>query len=220
MRSYAQYCALARTLDVVGDRWCLLVVRNLLLGPQRFGELVEGLPGIARNLLAARLAALVEAGVLEQRELGDDERTDGEGAPAVLGYALTPRGAELEPALFALADWGERHAFGQPHPGEAVRARYLLTSIRRRMRAMGKVRHLALVVDGARFAVRLGQRPTVVQGRIAGATAKARVVTDFAGLAALVVAREPLAKLAKSGRLTVEGDAQLVHAFVDAVPPP
>ena len=70
MRSYNQYCALARALDVVGERWSLLIVRELLEGPRRFGELLEGLPGIATNLLTERLRSLEEAGVLARRPDG------------------------------------------------------------------------------------------------------------------------------------------------------
>ncbi len=85
-RSYGQYCGLARALDVVGDRWNLLIVRQLLIAPARYRELVEGLPGVATNLLADRLRDLETAGVIERRlaEKGN----------AVL-YALTPWGAEL-----------------------------------------------------------------------------------------------------------------------------
>jgi DNA-binding HxlR family transcriptional regulator len=67
MRSYHQYCSFARGLDIVGDRWILLIVRELLQGPRRYNELLHGLPGIATNLLAERLDDLVEAGVLERR---------------------------------------------------------------------------------------------------------------------------------------------------------
>ena len=90
-RSYHQYCGLARALDQVGDRWAMLIVRNLLLGPQRYGQLLQGLPGIASNLLSSRLRALGECGVVVRE--GDR-------------YALGPRGRELEGALGALATWG------------------------------------------------------------------------------------------------------------------
>lgn len=91
MKSYGQYCAMARGLDVVGDRWSLLVVRDLLDGPRRYGELREGLPGIATNLLGQRLTALVEAGVVVH---GDDGR-----------YALSAWGEQLRDVLYALGRW-------------------------------------------------------------------------------------------------------------------
>ena len=89
-RSYGQYCTLAKTLDVVGGRWTLLVVRELLGGPRRFGDLMDGLPGIGTNLLSERLRELQEAGVIEKRVL-----------PPPAGstvYELTARGQALEKA--------------------------------------------------------------------------------------------------------------------------
>src|SRR5947209_15574377 len=91
MRSYGQYCTFARGLDVVGDRWVLLIVRELLDGPRRYNELLAGLPGIATNLLADRLRQMVEAGVLERR--------DGS------AYALTPWGEGLRDVVYALGRW-------------------------------------------------------------------------------------------------------------------
>lgn len=93
MRSYRQYCGLARALDVVGDRWALLVVRELLEGPRRYNELLEGLPGIATNLLAERLRVLEEAGVLLRK---DDH-----------AYALTEWGQGLHDAVYALGRWAQ-----------------------------------------------------------------------------------------------------------------
>lgn len=95
-RDYGQYCGLARALDVVGDRWNLLIVRDLLIGPARFGELREGLSGIATNLLTERLRDLEAADVVERR-LSD-------GANAIT-YALTPWGAQLREPINALVRW-------------------------------------------------------------------------------------------------------------------
>ena len=149
VRSYQQFCALARTLDVVGDRWCLLILRNLLLGPQRWSELRANLPGIAKNLLSQRLTSLEEAGVLTHQ----DEV-----------YALSPKGAELEPALFALANWGERHLMSPPEEGEAMRLRYFMTSVKRRLGATGYVGSVQLYVEGEPFLISLGPKPSVRQG--------------------------------------------------------
>lgn len=90
-RSYRQHCALARALDVVGERWTLLLVRELLCGPRRFKDLQAGLPGMGTNLLSDRLKELVEAGLLERQDMR---------------YSLTPRGRELEAAVIALARFG------------------------------------------------------------------------------------------------------------------
>ncbi len=94
-RSYGQFCGLARALDTVGDRWSLLVVRELLPGPMRYSELVASLGGIATNLLADRLRSLESTGVIERR-LG---KTGG------VTYALTPWGTELREAIEALVRW-------------------------------------------------------------------------------------------------------------------
>lgn len=95
-RNYRQYCGLARALDIVGNRWSLLVVRELLTGPRRFGELQDGLPGIATNLLTDRLRELEEDGVVERR-LGTDRNG--------VEYALTEWGAELRDSIDALIRW-------------------------------------------------------------------------------------------------------------------
>jgi DNA-binding HxlR family transcriptional regulator len=92
VRSYHQYCALAKALDVVGDRWTLLIVRELLVGPRRYGELQEGLPGIASNLLAARLRHLEDSGVVARTDEG--------------GYELTTWGGHLAESMQALVRWG------------------------------------------------------------------------------------------------------------------
>lgn len=91
MRSYQQFCGLARALDLIGERWTLLVVRELLDGPRGYNQLLTGLPGIATNLLAERLRSLEEAGVVAHL---DDGR-----------YELTPWGDELRDAIYALGRW-------------------------------------------------------------------------------------------------------------------
>ncbi|WP_159841684.1 winged helix-turn-helix transcriptional regulator [Nocardia sp. CY41] len=117
-RTYNQYCATARTLDIVGERWTLLLIRELLTGPKRFGDLQAALRGLGTGLLAARLKHLEAEGLARKVTLPPPART-----PA---YALTEAGAELAPAILALARWGLKWAMGQPratetfHPGWAV----------------------------------------------------------------------------------------------------
>lgn len=99
-RRYDDPCGLARALDLIGERWALLVVRELLHGPKRFTDLREGLPTASQNVLSQRLRELVEAGIVRRRKLA---------APAASWvYELTQHGAALEPALLALARWGSR----------------------------------------------------------------------------------------------------------------
>ncbi|WP_308257663.1 winged helix-turn-helix transcriptional regulator [Pseudonocardia lacus] len=100
MRSYHDPCGVARALDVVGERWALLVVRELLLGPKRFTDLAAGLPGLSQNVLSQRLRDLERAGIVTRARLGPPAGTR--------AYRLTERGAELEPVLLALARWGSR----------------------------------------------------------------------------------------------------------------
>lgn len=100
-RDYGQYCGLARALDVVGDRWNLLIVRQLLVGPARYQELRDGLAGIATNLLTNRLRDLEAAGVVERRLVERRLGADG----GAIAYALTPWGAELREPIEGLIRW-------------------------------------------------------------------------------------------------------------------
>jgi DNA-binding HxlR family transcriptional regulator/putative sterol carrier protein len=112
---YRQYCALARTLDVAGDRWALLIVRELTPGPRRFTDLIDGLPGIARNLLTERLRALERERIIARRALPP---------PAARQvYELTDDGRDLAAAMAPLIAWGVRR-LGERKPTESVRARW------------------------------------------------------------------------------------------------
>lgn len=117
-RTYGQYCGLARGLDVLGERWTFLIVRELMLGARRYSELERALDGIGTNLLAERLKSLQASGVIERD--GDSRR----GA-----YVLTEVGRELEPAVLSLARWGVLH-FGAPQPGEDVSGEWAVLGIR------------------------------------------------------------------------------------------
>src|ERR671917_2958010 len=97
-RSYNQYCAVARAMDIVGERWTLLIVRELLPGPKRFKDLLEGLPGIGTNLLTARLKDLESHGVVRRATLPPPA--------ASRVYELTELGRSLEPVVMGLARWG------------------------------------------------------------------------------------------------------------------
>jgi DNA-binding HxlR family transcriptional regulator len=112
-RTYNQYCAAARALDVVGERWTLLIVRELLTGPKRYRDLIENLSGIGTGLLAARLRFLEQEGLVERTVLPPPART-----PA---YDLTEAGADLRPAIMALSHWGMRWALDERRDGEEFR---------------------------------------------------------------------------------------------------
>ena len=118
MRSYGQYCAVAKALDVIGDRWSLLIVRELLLrGGSRYTDLRNGLPGIATNLLAERLRDLGTAGLVT--------REDAPPPIATALFRLTPRGEELAPVLHELFRWGIPYMVEGPEPEDEFRSQWL-----------------------------------------------------------------------------------------------
>jgi DNA-binding HxlR family transcriptional regulator len=121
MRSYDEYCAIAKSLDLVGDRWTLLIVRELeLRGACRYTDLRNGLPGIASNLLAERLRELEHAGVIA--------REDAPPPIATTLFRLTPRGEQLRPVLEGLIRWG-LPLMTEQKPGDAVRSHWLASAL-------------------------------------------------------------------------------------------
>src|SRR5882757_8304349 len=104
MKTYGQYCPISRSAELLGDRWTIHIVRDLLTGTSRFNELISGNPGLSRALLSRRLQQLKRAGVIAQEADGT--------------YQLTPSGRDLEPVVFGLATWGARWTFGAPDPEE------------------------------------------------------------------------------------------------------
>ena len=109
MHRYGQYCPIARTTEILADRWTILIVRELLVDVNGFNELERGLPGISRPLLVERLRRLVRTGVLERRATKRGRRVE---------YRLTPAGRDLRPIIRKLGEWGVRWAFGDPRPNE------------------------------------------------------------------------------------------------------
>ena len=101
MRPYAQYCPIAKTAEIIGDRWSILILRDMLVGTHRFNDLARGLPGISRGLLSARLRDLQSSGLI---------------ARAPTGYELTSAGLDLKELVFAMAEWGAKWAFPDPEP--------------------------------------------------------------------------------------------------------
>jgi len=121
MRTYAQFCGLAKALDVVGDRWTLLIVRELLLNDSaRYSDLLDGLPGIATNLLADRLSELEAAGIVTRDAAPRRKSTT---------LRLTPRGRALEPVIAALGAWAAP-LLDVPKPGDVTRGRWLVLPLR------------------------------------------------------------------------------------------
>ena len=120
VRTYDHVCVVARALERVGDRWCLLVIRDLLTGARRFTDLMDRLGGITPKTLTQRLRELEDDGIVTaDREPGRRE----------VWYRLTPTGADLGPVIDALSWWGLRHAWRWPQPGEPLHAEHLLRSV-------------------------------------------------------------------------------------------
>ena len=120
VNKYGQYCPISRSAEVLGDRWTLHIVRDLLTGTTRFNELIRGNPGLSRALLSRRLDQLERSGVIAHDPNGT--------------YHLTPAGRDLQPVVFGLAEWGARWAFGEPDPDE-LDADLLLWWLHRRLDA-------------------------------------------------------------------------------------
>lgn len=108
MKTYKQYCPIARAAAIVGDRWTILIVREFLNGSRHFNELARGLPGISRTLLQRRLERLQRFGLLERHPYGEGRSE----------YRLTPAGEELQQSVWALGQWGARWALTEPKPEE------------------------------------------------------------------------------------------------------
>lgn len=210
MRSYQQFCGLARALDVLGERWTLLLVRNLLLGPKRYSTLLEGLPGITTNLLARRLQDLTDEGIVAKTKLPPP-------ANAVV-YELTSAGLLLEPVIMELARWGGRYMDG-PRRGDTVEIGWGLLSLKRRYRG-GLDCTVDLAIDERRFALRFEQAYLDVKERCADrpdVTVRGSVET----FRSLWFSRDPESarSLKEAGALIVEGQGATWNHVVRALPP-
>ena len=148
-RSYDQYCPAARALDVIGERWTLLIVRELMSGPKRYTDLRLGLPGIAPNVLAQRLRQLQDAGIAARRTLPPP-------APATV-YELTELGEGLRPVIMSLMNWGV-HLLGRPRAGESFNPTWLMETMEEfadREAARGVHEAYEFSINGAVFHVRV-----------------------------------------------------------------
>jgi DNA-binding HxlR family transcriptional regulator/putative sterol carrier protein len=197
-RSYGDQCGVARSLDVVGERWALLIVRELLLGPKRFNDLMAGLPGASPNVISQRLRELTNSGVVSHRDLGPPAR--------VRVYELTGWGRELEPVIVHLGRWGS----GAPLPEDAS---WSLDSLLIALQGTAD----PAVVTG-RYELRLGNDVFTVDGtsgsvRVRRGTAErpeAILSADADTFYAVAVGIRPIAAAVASGDLRLEGDARAV----------
>ncbi len=199
-RSYDDPCGIARALDRVGERWALLVVRELVLGPKRFTDLKAGLAHASPNVLSQRLRELEDAGVVARRQLPPPA------AAAV--YELTPWGRELEPVLLALGRWGSR---ATPVPRGDLSVDALMIALETTFdgaAADGLKAHLALRLGADRFSLSVARRQLRV-ARADPTDADATLETDAATLRRLVFGGVELARARRAGDVTVTGDEAL-----------
>jgi DNA-binding HxlR family transcriptional regulator len=209
-RSYAQLCGIATALDVIGDRWTPLVVRDLLLGPLRFGDLAEGLPGIGTNTLTARLKHLESTGVIQRRLLP----SPGRGTV----YELTAYGRELEPILMALGRWGTK-SMGRLPTEISSRSRWLVAAMlafhdETRRTARPATWELRLT-DGPFTVHAEGTRLTIAAG--APESADAVITTADAHLHLLLTGRLAPADALAAGTAAIEGDPSALARLLELV---
>lgn len=207
-RAYREYCAVARSLDLLGERWTLLIVRDLLLGPQRYTDLHEGLPGIATDMLTTRLRALEAAGLVRRRELPPP-------APATV-YELTDAGRRLGPLIRALGEVGLT-LLGTPAPDEPINAGPVVISLNLIFRAEavpGLSETYGLEIDGRPFTVAVDAGAVHTERG-----APARPVATFRTTARALVALLRGEARAADARVEVAGDAGALERFAAAFGP-
>ncbi len=206
-RSYGQFCGVARALELVGERWALLIVRDLLVGPRRFTDLRQGLPRIPTNVLSTRLQELEEAGVVRRR-------IQPRPAGGVV-YELTAYGQELEGIVLALGRWGAQ-ALGEPRPEEIVTADSLIMALRttfhpeaaRGLRASYEIRAGDVVIHARLDAGTL----VAAAGPLPGADL---VIAATAALRPLLAGEIGPDEAVERGMVRLDGDPALLARFVE-----
>ena len=212
-RTYGQFCGLARALELVGERWALLIVRDLLVGPRRFTDLRQGLPRIPTNVLSERLKELEHAGVVRRRVLPRPA--------ASVVYELTDYGSQLDDVVMRLGLWGAQ-SLGEPGPEEIITPDSMTMALRSTFRPEA-ARGL-----NVRYELRLGEivlHARVTNGRLVvgeGPLADADLVIDAGpGIKALFAGDVTPSQAIDSGILRVTGDPALLERFAELfqIPP-
>lgn len=209
MRPYGQYCPLAKAAEVLGDRWTVLILRELITGSHRFNDIERGLPRISRSLLSERLQALVRSGVVERR-VGDGPRST--------SYHLSPAGAELTPVIVAMGEWGARWAFGPPEVDELDPV-LLLWSMRGRVdpdaipegRTVIRFDFAAPVTQPFWLVLEPGDASVCLQDP--GFEIDLSISTELSDLYEVWYGRLDLARARREGRVHVRGSSALQRSF-------
>ncbi|MFE7438737.1 winged helix-turn-helix transcriptional regulator [Streptomyces tendae] len=209
-RSYDQYCSAARALDAVGDRWTLLIVRELLAGPRRYTDLHADLPGVSTDVLASRLKDMEREGLTTRRRLPPP------GAAYV--YELTARGRGLLPVLEALGEWGAGE-LGERRPTDAVRAHWFALPLLRALREAGAAEGVVEVrLEEGAFHLYADAAADSEEGPVYGdgpapGEPDARLVLDAVTCAALGRGETGLRAAVRDGRVQVTGDGTAAKAL-------
>ena len=210
-RSYNQYCAVARALDIVGERWTLLLVRELLTGPKRFKDLLEGLPGIGTNLLAARLKDLEGHGIVRRATLPPPA--------ASKVYELTELGQSLEAVIIALGGWGLKFLGTPPAQKDELRpawAEVAMRSALKRAAPYGLQETYEFHIDEKAFHLRV--RDGEVEALQGPAVDPDLVVRgDTQAFLALATGRVEPKEALDSGEIRIEGDQEILARCVEVL---
>jgi DNA-binding HxlR family transcriptional regulator len=200
VRTYDHFCLTARSLEQVGDRWSLLVIRDLLTGAKRFTDLMDRLGGITPKTLSQRLRELDDAGIVA---------TDREPGRREVWYGLTPAGADLRPVLDALSRWGLQHAWRRPLPGEPLHAEHLLRSVTQAIDLAGGDHEPArwhFRLDGADYLAESDGRRWSLTTGVPSAPADVTITGTTQALTALVFA-------GSDAEIDITGETEAVQRF-------
>ncbi|MBP5801613.1 winged helix-turn-helix transcriptional regulator [Microbacterium maritypicum] len=212
-RSYGQYCGVTTAVELIGERWALLIVRDLLVGPRRYTDLRRGLPRIPTNILSTRLKELQEGGVVRRVPLSN----------CGLVYELTPYGRSFEPIMLALGRWGFQ-AMGDPEPGDVITADSLTMALHTAFRAdravdaeyelhVGDVALRASVREGELRVAQIAPPAPPVGGSLPDAEPDAVIVAG-PGIRRLIGGEvTPAEALAADIVAVVRGEASLLDSF-------
>jgi DNA-binding HxlR family transcriptional regulator/putative sterol carrier protein len=199
-RGQGQYCPIARAAELLGERWTLLILRDILVGTSHFNDLARGLPGLSRSLLTKRLRALEHAEVIEH--------LDGR-------YLLTESGEALRPIVFALGEWGAAHTFGDPKP-EELDPELLVWWMHRRIDTSGlpdrrTVLRVQFTDAVERFWIVIEHETPSVCVTDPGYEVDATIIAELDALYQVWLGRLPLRQAQREGRVRFDGTAAITR---------
>ncbi|MGD9932087.1 MAG: winged helix-turn-helix transcriptional regulator [Dehalococcoidia bacterium] len=197
---YGQYCPISRALEILGERWSLMIIRDLLTGSTRFNDLARGLPGLSRTLLSRRLRDFERAGLVDK--IGHE-------------YVLTPAGLELQPVVFGLGEWGAKWAFGEPIP-EELDAELLVWWMHRRLDTSGlpgrrHVFHVTFSDDPRLYWIVVEAGVPSVCNVDPGFDVDVTIASDVRSLYRVWLGQLPLSDAQRAGRVEFTGTAAIVR---------